>query len=232
MTECQEILQRIGYPIDIVVLDFETRFTSTYHMGSSGLSTPEYVMDERFDFLGMAYDTLGVVLYTIPKELERLAPTIRRWCTDYTVVAHNAAFDGLILKEKFGVAPKYCIDTIGLSRFFEARARHKLEECAKRYGLQPKGELAFAKGKHWKDLTPPLRKQLISYAKNDVEITARLFEIMLPLLPRPKKELAIMQDLLERAWEPRLEFNFEKAEELKGSMEEQINKKLLEIDWL
>jgi len=31
---------------------------------------------------------------------------------------------------------------------------------------------------------------------------------------------------------PQLEFGFDKAEELRGNMEDQISKKLLEIDWL
>lgn len=232
MTECQEILKQVGYPTDTVVLDFETHFSSAYHMGPGGLSTTEYVMDERFDFLGMGCSIPGGIVYYTPNELNKLIPTIKRWCKYCTLVMHNAAFDGLILAEKFGVAPEYCIDTIGLSRFFEARAKHKLEVCAARYGLKPKGNLAFAKGKHWKDLTPPLRKQLITYGKTDVEITIKLFEIMLPMLPRPEKELAIMQDLLERAWEPRLEFSFKKANELKNNMENEINKKLLEINWL
>ena len=232
MTKCQEILKQIGYPTNVIILDFETVYSAKYHMGSGGLSTPEYIMDEQFDFLGMAcLLPTGLVYYT-PNELLGLTATIQRWCKTCTIVGHNMAFDGLILAEKFGAVSKYCIDTIGLSRFFEARAKHSLEECAKRYGLQPKGELAFAKGKHWKDLTPPLRKQLIAYAKNDVEITVQMFEIMLPMLPRPEKELVIMQDLLNRAWVPQLVFDFEKAEKLKGEMEEQITNKLLEIDWL
>ena len=232
MNVCQQILKRINYPIDIVILDFETFYSSQYRMGKGGLPMVEYVLDERFDFLGMAYDTLGVVLYVTPIELEKFIPTIQRWCTDYTVVMHNAAFDGLVLKEKFNCYPKYCIDTIALSRYFEARAKHSLEECAIRYGLQPKGELVFAKGKHWGELSPPSRKKLIIYAKNDVEITGQLLEIMLPMLPRPEKELVIMQDLLERAWVPQLEFDFERAKVLKDNMEEQINNKLSEVDWL
>lgn len=232
MDNCVNILKACGYPEDVIVLDFETYFDSQYKMGSGGLSTPEYVMNEQFEFLGMACMLPTGLVYYTPRELETLKQTIQRWCNKCTIVCHNAAFDGLILTEKFGVSPKYCIDTIGLSRYFEARAKHSLKECAIRYGLQPKGELAFVKGKHWKDLIPPLRKQLISYAKNDVEITDELFKIMLPRLPRPEKELAIMQDLLERAWEPRLEFDFEKAGELKNNMENEINKKLLELDWL
>lgn len=232
MTNCQEILSRCGYPIEVVVLDFESYFDSKYKMGNGGLSTVEYVCDTRFDFLGMACLIPGGLVYYTPKELETLKPTVRRWCEKCTVVIHNANFDGLILKEKFGTFPKYCIDTIGLSRYFEARARHSLEECAKRYELQAKGELAFAKGKHWNDLTPPEKILLKNYAKNDVAITDGLFKIMLPMLPRPEKELLVMQDLLERFWVPQLEFDFDKAGGLKDKMEEQISKKLLEIDWL
>lgn len=232
MTECREILERCGYPPDIIVLDFETHFSSKYHMGSGGLSTPEYVCDGQFDFLGLACLLPGGLVYYTPKELKTLQPVIRRWCENCTIVIHNASFDGLILKEKFNSVPKWCIDTIGLSRFFEARARHSLEECAKRYGLQAKGELAFAKGKHWGDLTPPEKMRLKAYAKNDVAITAGLFEIMLPMLPRPEKELFIMQDLLKRAWEPKLVFDFKRANELKNQMENQINAKLSELTWL
>jgi len=231
------ILEKCGYPTEVVVLDWETYFDSQYKMGSGGLSTAEYVCDERFDFLGLA--VMGLLkgntpkpYYITPGDVKILTPTIQKWCNKHTLVMHNANFDGLILAEHFGVYPKYCIDTIGLSRYFEARARHSLEECAKRYGLPAKGELAFAKGKHWGDLTPPDKIRLKSYAKNDVAITAGLFEIMLPMLPRPEKELLVMQDLLQRFWVPQLEFDFDKAEELRGNMEDQISKKLLEIDWL
>lgn len=232
MTECQEILRRCGYPTDIAVLDFETFFSSQYRMGTGGLSTAEYVCDERFDFLGMALIGGPQVNYMTPSHLLASVDDIHRWCSTCTLVMHNANFDGLILKEKFGAVPKYCIDTIGLSRYFEARARHSLEECAKRYGLPAKGELAFAKGKHWSDLTPPERIRLKEYAKNDVAITAGLFEIMLPMLPRPEKELLVMQDLLERFWVPQLEFGFDKAEELRGNMEDQITYKLEGLSWL
>ena len=232
MNICQQILKRINYPTDIIILDFETFYSSQYHMGKGGLPMIEYVLDERFDFLGLALKS-GIKLdYLTPRDLSKYANVIRTWCDKCTLIMHNAAFDGLVLKEKFNCYPKYCIDTIALSRYFEARAKHSLEECAIRYGLQPKGELVFAKGKHWGELSPPSRKKLIIYAKNDVEITGQLLEIMLPMLPRPEKELVIMQDLLERAWVPQLEFDFERAKVLKDNMEEQINNKLSEVDWL
>lgn len=48
------ILDSIGWPTDILVLDFETYFDSEYHMGkgNKALSTVEYVTDERFAFNG------------------------------------------------------------------------------------------------------------------------------------------------------------------------------------
>ena len=226
------ILERCGYPTEVIVLDMETYFDSKYKMGKGGLSSTEYVMDDRFDFLGMAVTLPRGIEYYTPHDLNGSRSIIEHWCNSCTLVMHNAAFDGLILTEHFNTVPKWCIDTIGLSRYFEARARHSLKECAERYGLQPKGELAFAKGKHWEDLTPPERIQLKKYAKNDVAITEKLFEIMLPMLPRPETELSIMRDLLERAWVPQLVFDFDKAEKLKGDMESEINKKLSEITWL
>lgn len=229
----QPILKKCNYPTDIVVLDWETFYTSNYKLGNKKLSTIEYIFHEQFTPLGLAYYEKSCGFqYITPEELPEYYTVIKNWCDNYTITAHNLFFDGLVIKKMFGITPKYGIDTLGLSHYFEARARHSLDECAKRHGLQPKGDLEFVKGKHWEDLTPDEQVQLIKYAKNDVGITIKLFKILFPMLPRPEIELPIMQDLLERVWNPQLKFDFEKAGELKNKMENEINRKLLEINWL
>ena len=51
-------LQEIGYPLHVLVIDFETFFSKAdgYHMGNgdSALSTIEYVTDPRFEEIGHA----------------------------------------------------------------------------------------------------------------------------------------------------------------------------------
>src|SRR5690606_31837129 len=148
-------LREIGYPTDVLVIDFETFFSKEdgYHMGNgdSALSTIEYVTDPRFEEIGHA-----VLLVTHPFA-EPVAsfwrgddPTyIRHLQREYgdnlerlTVVAQNAVFDGTVLWKKYGIIPPHFIDILGLARHEEARAKNDLGALLKRYRLLPKGRTA------------------------------------------------------------------------------------------
>lgn len=50
------VLKAVGWPTDILVLDFETFFSADYHMGKDkkALSTIEYIEDKRFEEQGVA----------------------------------------------------------------------------------------------------------------------------------------------------------------------------------
>ena len=51
MDNYQDILKSVGYPTDILTLDFETYYDTEYSLGK--LSTIEYIVDERFELSGL-----------------------------------------------------------------------------------------------------------------------------------------------------------------------------------
>ena len=240
MNQVKKILADIGYPIDVLVFDFESFYDKDYTLKK--LTMLEYVKDPRFELMGMAGKCNdGKTGYATPLEIKQRFPGTQKHCGNnlerLTLVGHNLMFDCLILKEHFGICPSYCIDILNLARYQEARAEgskarstNSLAACAERYGLNPKGEISYAEGKHWTDLTPGQRKEYAAYSCNDVDITSGLLEVLLPLLPNPKDELMIGNDILHRFLNPVLEFDFEKAEQLMAAMQEKVNEAVEKVN--
>lgn len=164
----QEVLARAGYPTDVLVLDFETYFSDDYSLKK--MSTIEYIMDERFEVLCLAYhleehdvqnisraDSGGfrdcehaaglprvgcVIGEQVAIFLDRLRRIYGDRLESVTVLAQNFCFDGMVLKQHYGFTPKYVIDLLGLSRAWNARSRHDLDTLAKRWKLGEKGKTA------------------------------------------------------------------------------------------
>ncbi len=241
MNQVKKILTDIGYPTDVLVYDFETFFSKDYTM--SKMPMLQYVKDPRFELMGMAVKyNGGDTQYFDPVSIKRILSKPSgiggvEYFRNSTIVAHNAMFDCLILKEHFNICPPYCIDTLNLARYQEARAegskarsKNSLAACAERYGLNPKGEISYAEGKHWEDLTEEEQKEYAAYSCNDVDITYDLLNILLPLLPNVKDELMIGNDILHRFLNPVLEFDFEKAEELMAAMQSKVDEAVEKVE--
>lgn len=157
------VLRDCGMPGDIVVIDFETYFDSTYHMGRSkdSLSTIEYITDKRFEVLGCSF-------LRVPKEVnhpnyegdtvfragekdvvEWLGYLINEYGKNLegcTVVAQNAVFDCTILSKHYNISPPHIIDVLGLARHWHSRSNNDLGSLAKRHKLPEKGETEEFKG--------------------------------------------------------------------------------------
>lgn len=254
MPQWVDILKRVGYPTDVVVLDFESYFSSIYKMGSGGLSTTEYVMDKRFEEIGLAsvrwrgtrpdlkpvaeFDhDVAAVLSWLQKQY---GPQLHR-CT---VVSHNARFDGAILAWHHGIVPPYYIDTLGLAMHINSRTKNNLASLCKRYGLPDKGDTSQFKGLHWEPVTrwekrkgcmfslpvtePGMntaqRKAMEEYAINDVEQEWDLFTLLLPELSNPYTELQLMQHTLEIFWRPTLRVDFDRGEQLAVDMRAEMDR--------
>lgn len=95
------------------------------------------------------------------------------WSTT-DVVAHNAKFDGFILRQIYGVQPRSWIDTKGMSRavFGKRIKNHSLATIAEEYGLKPKG---IMKTDGLKDLTVDQERELSEYCLHDVELDGAIF---------------------------------------------------------
>jgi DNA polymerase III epsilon subunit-like protein len=190
------------------------------------MSTIEFIKDKRFDFLGASFVHLDPTGLSCKGFVEK--PDLKDWIggmnfKNLTVVCHNSKFDISLLYHKFNINPPYVVDTRDLSRHQEARAKHKLEECAKRYGLPPKGtELEGLKGLHYEELTEEQRGYLIRYAVNDAEIETELFKILLPRMSRPEVELPLTRHTLDMYLDAVLRFDFSAAPKLIAGMQKEM----------
>jgi len=157
-----DILDKTGFPTDVLVLDAETYFDKDY--GLKKLSVFQYVVDPRFHCHGIAVrwpdgrTEFRIDAAALVDELRgRYGPNLER----VTVVAHNYQFDGLILAKHFGLHPRFVIDTVSLARHVHPGRDNSLRGLAVRYGLEEKGELAALVGVRNLDI-----KQLLLRAVN------------------------------------------------------------------
>ncbi len=225
--QVQEILKLVNYPIDYLVIDFETYADKDYSF--KNLSTVEYVMDARFDFLGCGFSKNGCGCYFITKdylrkEIDGLQTHYGQNLERATVIIQNAKFDALVLQEKFNIKPPYIIDILDLARYYDSRMKHGLADLAKMFKLKPKGDTKQFMGLHYEDMTDEQKKALAEYCNTDIEIENDLFNILLPLLSNPEIEIPLARHTLGMYLNPRVRLNFDKAKVLVKKMEQEAEK--------
>lgn len=183
-----------------VFLDFETYWGSDYTL--SKMSQIEYVMDDRFEAISCGIKVGGgdTVVYVG----DEIGPALAAidW-EDSIAVAHNMAFDGLILAWRYGYTPALWACTLCMARPLHGKdVGGSLKYLSEYYGYQPKGVLQ-TKGRRLADLLPAEIAALREYNVTDVDICARLFKVFLPVTSLG--ELRLIDRTLRMALEPRLE---------------------------
>ncbi|KKL45999.1 hypothetical protein LCGC14_2349990, partial [marine sediment metagenome] len=147
-----DVLKAAGYPIDVVVLDWETFFSKDYSLKK--ISTIEYIEDDRFEELGVAVLLGNQPSYCtfwpdVAGELMWLQSQYGKNLERCTVSWHNGRFDGTILASKWGIVPPYSIDTLDLASHINCRVKNSLAALCERYGLPAKGDTMQFSGLHW-----------------------------------------------------------------------------------
>jgi len=164
--------------INKLVIDFETYFDNKEYTLKKQ-SMVEYVRDPRFKTHGLGYQWIagGEIIYGAPqwvtgKDVPAFLANIDWTQTD--VVAHNAKFDGFILRQVYGIQPRRWIDTKGMSRavFGKRIKNHSLATIAEFYGMPAKGVM---KTDGLKDLTPDQERELAEYCLHDVELGGAIY---------------------------------------------------------
>jgi len=259
MTDWQEVLQAAGFPTTAIVLDFETYFDTDYTLKK--MSTVEFVCDERFEVTGLGVRWLqegfdsGDVFFTPSETTSFCKSEKEKLQSKVTIVGQNNKFDHLILREHFGITPKFTVDLIDLDRQWDASAKHSLEAMVKHWGAPTsKGDTNRFKGYHYKDLvnlvrkaktgwgqpfieqvekTTPSVQELEEYCKNDIDIESFLFQKLLPLVTvRPEIELPLMAQTLKLFLIPSIVIDMSLGEELKSKMQQEIISSLEKVDWV
>jgi DNA polymerase len=170
--------------MNIITIDFETFYDRAFSL--SKVTTEEYIRDDLFE-------VIGVAVKVNDGETQWFSGTkaqTKRWLEQFdwdnsVAVAHNAMFDMAILNWIFGIRPKRIADTLSMLRAIDGPdAGNSLAKAAERYGLGKKGdEVINAMGKGRLDFTPEELDRYGQYCVNDVQLTYKLFEILVPLLP-------------------------------------------------
>ena len=238
----QQILAKYHYPTTAVTLDFETYFDKDYSL--KDLSIIEYVCDERFEFSGLGVfcsrqpfaDPENCQFFS-PSRIKSAIGVLQGWYGDNfeycTLVGQNLMFDAMILREKFGITPKYTIDTLNLARHEDSRRPNKLEKLCEYYDIGvKKGDNTWTKGLHWNKMSPTQQNKHAEYCRGDIIATTLLFRFLLPMLTNPSVELPLQQHTLKMFLIPQFEFDFELAKNIIAGMEVELYTALNKVKWV
>jgi len=209
----QQILTEMGYPTDVICLDFESYFTTKYSL--SKIQTIEFIRHPLFRFTGLGVGVLGCDnRFLDPDGLQVFLTNLQDTQHNYTFIVHNARFDITVLQEKFGWVPDYIIDTKDLAAHYDSRMSHKVKDLAIHFGLKHKGDTLKFKGKLWEGMDAPMREEFIDYTLGDVEIELQLFEILIQKLTNVQFEARIMRHTLDMWLHRRFKIDTKLAESL------------------
>lgn len=178
----------------IVVLDFESFFSTKDGYTLTKIGPISYIRDSRFsaqlmsyivtDASTMTYDRVRVAEHdNIPAVLAAL----KLDAPDVVTVAHNGnGFDFLILSEIYHVVPRIAVDTMCMERWTGVSRiqNESLKSMAKFFqcGEKVEGTL-ISDGRKWPDdFTPDERTAFIQYCRNDTEQCFLSFKAMLPFV--------------------------------------------------
>lgn len=185
--------------MDLVGLDWETYYGADYTL--SKLTTEEYVRDPRFESILLSIKINNEKPFWVPRDAIQLQLDSLH-LNKCAVYAHHAHFDGLILSHHYGIRPKVWFDTLGMARaLYGANGRLALAKLAERHGIGAKGEeVIMAKGLKYADFDGPALNRYGRYSCNDIELTYKLLQIMMPEFS--KGELEIHDQIIRMFTEP------------------------------
>ena len=168
----------------LLTIDFETYYAKDY--GLNKLTTEEYIRDKRFE-------VIGVAVKEGDEETQWFSGTMkqtREWLHQYDWsnsigLAHNAMFDMAILSWHFDIHPKKIADTLCMARAIHGtEVGGSLNKLTQHYQLGQKGtEVLNALGKRRLDFRAEEMEAYAGYCVNDVELTYKLFEVLVQGYP-------------------------------------------------
>lgn len=176
----------------IATLDFETYYSTEYSLTRPEYNTSAYIRDEQF-LVHCCAIKVGKKKSRAwkGKDVEKALRDID-WST-HALLAHNTAFDGFILAERYGIVPAFYLDTLSMTRGLHADvSRAKLDTIAKLYGIGAKHEGALENTKGLRELPPETLKRLMEYCNNDNELCWELFLKQYEVYPQDELELIDM----------------------------------------
>jgi hypothetical protein len=216
----------------LVTIDIESFYDRDFSL--SKISTEEYVRSDKFETIGLSvkHGDGPTTWYPQPEVAPYLASV--DW-SDKFIIAQNTAFDGAILKWRYGVNPKGWLDTLGMSRALYPHAKsHSLKSQAERHGIGVKGtEVINALGKRYVDFSPIELARYAEYCCNDTELTYALFNTYMGMgFPRIELQLIDLTlrmfiDPVLRLDKPVLQSHLAEVKEIKANLLDNVRDMML-----
>ena len=160
----------------ILTIDFETYYSREFSL--TKVTTEEYIRSPQFEAIGVAVQ----VDDGKPEWFSGDGESMHQFLAQYDwgnslALAHNAPFDGAILKWVYGLSPKGWLDTLSMGRALHGtEVGGSLKVLASHYDIGEKGtEVENALGLHRADFSPAQLERYGDYCKNDVALTWELF---------------------------------------------------------
>ena len=189
--------------MDVITIDAETFYDKDYSL--SKMSTTAYVLDKRFEVIGVGVKVNDEETKTYTGSKMYIAGVLAgyNWKDSY-VLAHNALFDATILSHCFGIKPKMWLDTLSMARALHGtEVGGSLKALAQHYQVGEKGsEVMNALGKRRMAFSEAELAAYMDYCKNDVDLTHALFKRMAPAFN--KVEIKLIDLTLRMHTEPKL----------------------------
>lgn len=214
--------------MNIITIDFETYYSKEYSL--SKLTTEEYVRNTQFEVIGVAVKVNDGETEWASGTREQIKKFLESYpWEDAMMVAHNCMFDGFILTQRFGIHAKAYADTLSMGRALHGvEAGGSLAALAERYEIGKKGnEVLSALGKRREDFNEEDLARYGDYCVNDVELTYKLFTLMVNK-GFPKKEMKLIDLTLRMFIEPKLDLDLTLLEQHLTDIRERKEKLLCE----
>ena len=192
--------------MNIVTIDFETYYSREFSL--TKVTTEEYVRSPQFEAIGVAVQVDDGEPEWFSGDGEAMHQFLKKfdWANSLAL-AHNAPFDGAILKWVYGLSPKGWLDTLSMGRALHGtNVGGSLRVLSDFYGLGEKGtEVENALGLRRADFSPSQLERYGEYCKNDVALTWELFGQMSKGFP--KVELRLIDLTVRMFTEPVLQLD-------------------------
>jgi DNA polymerase len=183
---------------NITTLDFETYYSKDY--GLKKYTTEAYIRDKQFQTIGFAYKVNDGDTHWVTGTDKQITEALHELNIPASyLICHNMAFDGAILAWRYGIIPKYYLDTLSMARPVTGlTVGGSLAALTKKYLLEmdAKGtEVVNALGLRREDFPAEQLARYGEYCKHDVALTYALYHVL--KLWNPPREMYI-QDLMIR----------------------------------
>ena len=192
--------------MNILTIDFETFYSREFSLTRS--TTEEYVRSDLFEVIGVSVKENDNEAVWFSGTHAEIADFLNKydWSSSFAL-AHNAVFDSAILTWGFGIKPMAWLDTLAMARATDGlEAGNSLAKLVGRYNLGAKGtEVLDALGKRRADFTSSELTAYGKYCINDVELTYKLFMILVQRFS--KSELQLISLTTKMFSEPTLQLN-------------------------